>query len=98
MGLKDLADSRDWVSDDNDVIDIIVFYSGNKAYAHGHECKGTTLGLGLVTWVGSHLRAVVSPIAFPLSASLLFCVILCEPIHLILDSVGIYVRYHENGA
>jgi len=29
-------------------------------------CKGTTLGLGLVTWVGSHLRATVSPIAFPL--------------------------------
>jgi len=27
-----------------------------------------------------------------------FCVILCEPINLILDFVGIYVRYHENGA
>ena len=63
-----------------------------------HHCKGTTLGLGLVTWVGSHLRAVVSLIAFPLSAFLLFCVILCEPVNLILDSVGIYVRYHENGA
>jgi len=61
-------------------------------------CKGTTLGLSLVTWVGSHLRAVVSPIAIPLSALLLFCVILCEPVNLILDSVGIYVRYHENGA
>ena len=43
------------------------------------SCKGTTLGLGLVTWVGSHLRAIVSPIAFPLSSLLLFCVILCEP-------------------
>ena len=61
-------------------------------------CKRTTLELGLVTWVGSHLRAVISLIAFPLSAFLLFCVILCEPINLILDSVGIYVRYHENGA
>jgi len=61
-------------------------------------CKGTTLGLGLVTWVGSYLRAVVSPIAFPLSAFLLFCVIPCEPLNLILDFVGIYVRYHENGA
>jgi len=61
-------------------------------------CKGTTLGLGLVTWVGSHLRAVVSPIAFPLSVFLLFCDILCEPLNLILDFVGIYVRYHENGA
>jgi len=30
-------------------------------------CKRTTLGLCLVTWVGSHLRAAVSPIAFPLS-------------------------------
>jgi len=27
-----------------------------------------------------------------------FYVILCEPVNLILDSVGIYVRYHENGA
>ena len=27
-------------------------------------CKGTTLGSGLVTWVGSHLRAVISLIAF----------------------------------
>jgi len=61
-------------------------------------CKGTTLGLGLVTWVGSHLRAVVSLIVFPLSVFLLFCDILCEPLNLILDFVGIYVRYHENGA
>jgi len=27
-----------------------------------------------------------------------FCLILCEPVNLILDFVGIYVRYHENGA
>ena len=27
-----------------------------------------------------------------------FCDILCEPLSLLLDFVGIYVRYHENGA
>jgi len=27
-----------------------------------------------------------------------FCVIPCEPLNLLLDFVGIYVRYHENGA
>ena len=30
-------------------------------------CKGISLEVYLVTWVGSHLRAVVSPIAFSLS-------------------------------
>ena len=31
------------------------------------RCKGISLEVCLVTWVGSHLRAVVSPIAFSLS-------------------------------
>ena len=42
---------------------------GNQHWCH-RTCKGTTLGLGLVTWVGFHLRAIVSPIAFPLSSFL----------------------------
>jgi len=42
-------------------------------------CKGTTLGRCLVTWVGSHLRAVVSPIAFPCLFYFLFCDNSCEP-------------------
>jgi len=64
--------------------------------------------LGLV--LGDNARGMLSDVSrFPpkshhlsdriLTLScLLFCVILCEPVNLILDFVGIYVRYHENGA
>jgi len=44
------------------------------------RCKGIFLGLCLVMWVGSHLRAVVSPIAFPFSPSSLMIDILCIPV------------------
>jgi len=62
------------------------------------NCKGISLEVCLVTWVGSHLRAIVSLIAFSLSPifpSVTYCVI---PVKLLLDFVGISVRYHENGA
>ena len=73
-------------------------YILDEVFIWASGCKGITLEVCLVTWVGSHLRAVILPSAFSLSTFLLFCVILCEPVNLILDSVGIYVRYHENGA
>jgi len=51
------------------------------------QCKGISLEVCLVMWVGSHLRAVVSPIAFSLSPifpSVTYCVI---PVKLLLDLV-----------
>ena len=36
-------------------------------------CKGISLGQCLVTWVGSHLRAVISLIAFPRLSYFPFC-------------------------
>ena len=51
------------------------------------SCKGITLEVCLVMWVGSHLRAVVLPIAFSLSPifpSVTYCVI---PLNLIKDNV-----------
>ena len=50
-------------------------------------CKGISLEVCLVMWVGSHLRAVVSLIAFSLSPvfpSVTYCVI---PLNLLLDLV-----------
>ena len=41
-------------------------------------CKGTTLGQCLVMWVGSYLRATISPIAFPCLSYFPFCVISCD--------------------
>ena len=41
-------------------------------------CKGTTLGQCLVTWVGSHLRAAISPIAFLYLPCFPFCDISCD--------------------
>jgi len=51
------------------------------------ECKGITLDMCLVTWVGSHLRAVILPIALslpPIFPSVTYCVI---PLKLLLDLV-----------
>ena len=45
---------------------------------HYKPCKRTILGQCLVTWVGSHLRAAISLIAFPCLPCLPFCVILCD--------------------
>ena len=42
-------------------------------------CKGTTLGWCLVIWVGSHLRADVSLIAFSCLSYFPFCDNSCEP-------------------
>jgi len=50
-------------------------------------CKGITLEVCLVTWVGSHLRADILPSAFSLSpvfSSVTYCVI---PVKLLLDLV-----------
>jgi len=41
-------------------------------------CKGISLELCLVTWVGSYLRADILPITFLLSPSFPFCVITCD--------------------
>jgi len=63
-----------------------------------HNCKGISLEVCLVTWVGSHLRAAISLIAFSLSPtfpSVSYCVI---SLYLILDYVWLLVRYHENSA
>ena len=57
--------------------------SANEA-VHSEEwsnidgCKGTTLGQCLVMWVGSHLRAAISPIAFPCLSYFPFCTISCD--------------------
>ena len=37
MGLEGLAGGRDGVSNDDDVVGIVVFHSGNEAYAYGQE-------------------------------------------------------------
>jgi len=76
----------DWTHNDS-----IYFYIIDK-------CKGITLEVCLVTWVGSHLRAIILLIAFSLSPvfpSITYCVI---PLKLLLDLVWISVRYHKNGA
>ena len=46
---KDLANSKDRISENNDVVDIIVFYSRNKVYMDSHELnfnKGDIYSLG----------------------------------------------------
>jgi len=78
-GLLDAYKRLMWNGDKSGVWDIIRHQEWRKndvgtksecCSSLQHSCKGTTLGSGLVTWVGSHLRAVVSPIAFPLSSFL----------------------------
>jgi len=62
-------------------------YGLRKSTYETRVYKGITLEVCLVTWVGSHLRAIVLPIAFSLSPifpSVTYCVI---PLKLLLDLV-----------
>ena len=91
---KDLLIDTSHVSKQSVLAKILGRSTGN----HHGTCKGITLEVCLVTWVGSHLRAVTLPIAFSLSPifpSATYCVI---PLKLLLDLVWISVRHHENGA
>jgi len=52
-------------------------------------CKGISLGQCLVTWVGSHLRAVISLIVFPCLSCFPFCDNSCDSFKSI---IGQYVN------
>jgi len=58
-------------------------------YCHKSKClcKGILLEVCLVTWVGSHLRAVILPITFSLSPIFPSVSYRVMPLVLILDSV-----------